>query len=148
MLGPGIIHARWFAVSGMTTGQDVRQQAFSACVESSKGACTVPSCCRGVDQHICVPEQNGNSFATLSMPARSAVSHHGEALPRQASASYPDRDRDPRTLQPLQAPGTDRLSPLMSSPPVFSPDVRRHPDLIPIVILTLPLTLASALALP
>ena len=69
-------------------------------------------------------KQNGNSFATLSMPARSAVVHHGEALPRQASASYPDRDRDPRTLQPLQAPGTDRLSPLMSSPPGFSPDVR------------------------
>ena len=71
--------------------------------------------------------QNGNSFATLSMPARSAVPHHVEALPRQASASYPDRDRDSRALQQLQAPGTDRLSPLMSGPPGFSPDVRRHP---------------------
>ena len=100
-----------------------------------------------------VPEQNGNSFATLSMPARSAVPHHGEALPRQASASYPDRDRGHRgdrdSLAPLQqqAPGTDRLSPLMSAPPGFSSDVRRRLNLGLGSMLTLILALTATLNL-
>jgi hypothetical protein len=65
--------------------------------------------------------QNGNSFATLSMPARAAG--HGITTPRQGSSSYPP-DRDARAT-PGSGPGLDRLSPLMSAPPGFAAEVRQ-----------------------
>ena len=66
--------------------------------------------------------QNGNSFATMSMPARAAG--HGNTTPRQGSSSYPP-DRDARAT-PGSGPGLDRLSPLMSAPPGFSVEVRQR----------------------